>query len=76
VQAQQEFHNLYQGDHHGVHQPDEAPRRHYDVDAAITDQALIINVLRDLNSDYSSAITFLSDQEPTPSFLYTRSYLL
>jgi hypothetical protein len=43
---------------------------------AFTDLALVINVLRGLNSDYSSAITYLSGKDLTPSFIYTRSHLL
>jgi hypothetical protein len=79
VLAQQEFHSLYQGDMSITEYTGKMKRLAdtlYDVGAAVTDQALVINVLRGLNSDYGSAITFLSGKEPTPTFLYTRSYLL
>jgi hypothetical protein len=48
----------------------------YDVGTAFTDQALVINVLRGLNSDFSSTITYLGGKDPPPMYLYTHSYLL
>lgn len=48
----------------------------YDVGAAVTDTALVINTLRGLNSKFSETITVLGAQKPPPSFLYIRSYLM
>jgi histone deacetylase 1/2 len=79
VFAQQEFHSLYQGDMSITEYTGQMKRLAdtlYDVGAAVTDQALVVNVLRGLNADFSSAITYLSGRDPPPSFLFTRSYLL
>ncbi|RLN43044.1 hypothetical protein C2845_PM01G14150 [Panicum miliaceum] len=79
VYTQQEFHSLYQGDmsirgYCGRLKKLSDTLR--DVGAAVTDQALVINTLRGLNSKFSQAITVLGAQRPPPTFLYTRSYLM
>lgn len=79
VFAQQEFHSLYQGDMTINEYTGKMKRLAdtlYDVGAAVTDPALVINVLRGLNPDFSSAITYLGGKDPPPTYLYTHSYLL
>lgn len=74
--AQQEFHSLYQGDMSITEYTGHMKRLTvtlYDVDAAVTNQALIIDVLRSLNGHH---LRQQHQHDPTPTFLYTHSYLL
>ncbi|WVZ50486.1 hypothetical protein U9M48_001732 [Paspalum notatum var. saurae] len=79
VLAQQEFHSLYQGDLSIAEYTGRLKSLAdtlYDVGAAVTDHALVVNTLRGLNDDFHSSISVLTSQKPPPSFLFTRSYLL
>ncbi|XP_062208904.1 uncharacterized protein LOC133910571 [Phragmites australis] len=79
VYALQEFHSLYQGEmsvNAYCTRLKTLSDTLHDVGHPITDQALVINALRGLNSKFSHAIGVLTSKLPPPTFLYTRSYLM
>ena len=79
VFLQQDFHSLYQRDMSITEycgRLKQLADALYDVGAAVTNQALVINTLRGLHPDYSGAVAVLSSKVPPPTFLYTRSYLV
>ena len=62
VLAQQEFHNLYQGDlsiAEYCSQVKQLADTQYDIGAAVTEPALVINTLRGLNPKFGQAIAVL-----------------
>ena len=78
VLAQQEFHNLYQGDlsiAEYCSQVKQLADTLYNVGAAVTEPALVVNTLRGLNPKFDQAIAVLGAQKPPPSFIETFSYL-
>ncbi|XP_039787634.1 uncharacterized protein LOC120654143 [Panicum virgatum] len=78
VLAQQEFHNLYQGDMSIAEycsQVKQLADTLYDVGAAVTDPALVVNTLHGLNPKFGQAIAVLGAQKPPPTFIETCSYL-
>ncbi|XP_062213651.1 uncharacterized protein LOC133914593 [Phragmites australis] len=77
VYALQEFHSLYQGEmtiNACFTRLKTLTDTLNDVGHPISDQALVINALRGLNSKFSHAIGVLTSKLSPPTFLYTRSY--
>jgi hypothetical protein len=48
----------------------------YDVGAAVTDHALVINTLRGLNEEYHGTVSIFNNSNNPPSFLVVRSFLI
>jgi hypothetical protein len=79
VYALQDFHNLHQGDlsvHDYCCRLKRLADTLTDVGHPITDQDLVVNLLRRLSSKFSNALGVVTTMNPLPTFLWVHSYLL